>query len=152
MHKDLFDHPQTPLRSRGTKVMRIIGMTFIGVIAAVFFAFVFGLIVKWLWNWLMPALFGLGVITFWQAFGIVLLAKLLFGGFGHHHDRHKSDHPMPSKMAQFIHGNKCEPPFKHGTGKNWKHFRRYWEEEGRSSFEDYVIRMEKSENTEQANE
>lgn len=32
----------------------------------------------WLWNWLMPTIFGLTKITFWQAFGINLLSSLLF--------------------------------------------------------------------------
>lgn len=41
----------------------------------------FGLIVMSLWNWLMPALFGLKVISFWQAIGLVILSKILFGGF-----------------------------------------------------------------------
>jgi hypothetical protein len=145
MDKDRFDHQDTKRRSRGTKVLRIFGMTLFGIAMAVLFAFVFGLFVKWLWNWLMPAIFGLGVITFWQAFGIVLLAKLLFGGFGHHHDKHSHDHPMPSKIAKFVHGDKHQPKFNHGNGKNWKHFRQYWEDEGRSSFEDYVSRKENSE-------
>lgn len=34
-----------------------------------------------LWNWLMPALFGLSVISFWQAAGLLVLSKILFGGF-----------------------------------------------------------------------
>ncbi|MBV9624326.1 MAG: hypothetical protein JOZ14_10135 [Acidobacteria bacterium] len=34
-----------------------------------------------LWNWLTPALFGWHVITFWQAAGILVLSKILFGGF-----------------------------------------------------------------------
>lgn len=42
---------------------------------------VFGLVVKSLWNWLMPALFALPVITFWQAVGLLVLSKILFGGF-----------------------------------------------------------------------
>jgi hypothetical protein len=37
-----------------------------------------------LWNWLMPALFGLTTITFLQAAGIFVLAKLLIGHKGHH--------------------------------------------------------------------
>ena len=36
-----------------------------------------------LWNWLMPALFGLGTLTFLQAGGLLLLAKILFGHKGH---------------------------------------------------------------------
>jgi len=32
----------------------------------------------WLWNWLMPAIFGLGKITFWQALGLNMLCSILF--------------------------------------------------------------------------
>ena len=35
-----------------------------------------------LWNWLMPSLFQLGMITFWQALGLLALCRILFGGFG----------------------------------------------------------------------
>ncbi len=31
-----------------------------------------------LWNWLMPELFGLKIVTFWQAWGLVWLTSLLF--------------------------------------------------------------------------
>ena len=34
-----------------------------------------------LWNWLMPTLFGLRLITFWQALGLLFLCRFLFGGF-----------------------------------------------------------------------
>jgi len=42
----------------------------------------------WLWNWLMPAIFKLPAIGFWQAAGILVLSHLLFKGgmggrFGH---------------------------------------------------------------------
>jgi len=33
-----------------------------------------------LWNWLMPDLFGLHAITFWQALGLLGLSWLLFSG------------------------------------------------------------------------
>lgn len=36
-------------------------------------------IIKWLWNWLMPALFGVSQITFWQAAGIFILARCIWG-------------------------------------------------------------------------
>jgi hypothetical protein len=47
----------------------------------VLFVAVFGLVVMALWNWLMPALFGLKTIGYWQALGLFILAKILFGGF-----------------------------------------------------------------------
>ena len=41
-----------------------------------------GLVVWWLWNWLMPELFGMPQLTFWQALGLLALSRILFGGFG----------------------------------------------------------------------
>ena len=47
---------------------------------AVLFLALFSYFVMSLWNWLLPALFGWRVITFWQALGILVLSKILFGG------------------------------------------------------------------------
>ena len=41
----------------------------------------FGQGVHQLWNWLMPNLFGLRLITFWQAVGLLALSWMLFGGW-----------------------------------------------------------------------
>ena len=41
----------------------------------------FGFVVMSLWNWLMPELFGLRAIGYWQAWGLLILGKILFGGF-----------------------------------------------------------------------
>lgn len=40
-----------------------------------------GFVVMGLWNWLMPALFGWKLIGYWQAVGLIILCKILFGGF-----------------------------------------------------------------------
>ena len=40
----------------------------------------FGYVTMYLWNWLMPYLFHLPVVDFYQAIGLVLLGKILFGG------------------------------------------------------------------------
>jgi hypothetical protein len=39
-------------------------------------------VVMGLWNALLPAVLGVKTITFIQALGILLLSKILFGGFG----------------------------------------------------------------------
>ena len=53
---------------------------------------VLGYVVMVLWNALIPELFNGPVLTFWQAAGLLLLAHILFrgwgGGFGH--KRHAS--------------------------------------------------------------
>jgi hypothetical protein len=41
-----------------------------------------GLLTVGLWNALMPAILGLPAISFWQAVGLLLLSRVLFGGFG----------------------------------------------------------------------
>jgi Ca2+/H+ antiporter, TMEM165/GDT1 family len=43
---------------------------------------VFGLVVMSLWNAILPAVLGVKTISFIQALGILLLSKILFGGFG----------------------------------------------------------------------
>jgi hypothetical protein len=55
---------------------------------AVLFVSVFSFVLMNLWNWLMPALFGWHVINFWQAVGILVLSKILFGGFRGRPGRH----------------------------------------------------------------
>lgn len=50
--------------------------------AIVLFVWVFGEIVMRLWNWLLPPLFGWHTIGFWQALGLLVLCRILFGGFG----------------------------------------------------------------------
>jgi hypothetical protein len=77
-------------------------------------AFVFGWLVMLLWNWIMPAVFGLSTITFWQAWGLVILAHLLFkNGPGHHdHDGPPFHHHPNAWRDKFKckieeHFNKC---------------------------------------------
>jgi hypothetical protein len=53
-------------------------------VALAVFLFVAGVVVQQLWNWLLPSLFGLPEITFWQAWGLLVLCRILFGGFGMH--------------------------------------------------------------------
>lgn len=47
----------------------------------VIFIAIGGEVVKLLWNWLLPTLFGGPEITFWQALGLLALCRILFGGF-----------------------------------------------------------------------
>jgi hypothetical protein len=113
------------------KIFRIIGLVIGGVVLAGLFALVLGFIVQWLWNWLIPDIFGLNPISYWQAFGLLFLAKLLFGGFGHHH-------PSP-------HQNKW---FAHDPTNRWKHYNRFWREKGDAAAEDLIRRTQTEKTTE----
>jgi hypothetical protein len=49
-----------------------------------------GGVVQYLWNWLVPALFGWREVSFWQALGMLALCRILFGGFGLHGSGHSN--------------------------------------------------------------
>ena len=59
------------------KIQKIIKVILIAIVAAA----VFGFVVKALWNSLIPPIFAWHTISFWQAVGLLLLCKILFGGF-----------------------------------------------------------------------
>ena len=65
--------------TRLTRLLIIAPLAFLGM---VIFAWIGGELVMHLWNWLAPTLFGLRLITFWQALGLLALCRILFGGFG----------------------------------------------------------------------
>jgi len=49
-----------------------------GLALSAVFSLLGGLFVMLLWNWLIPSIFGLGVIGFWQAWGLTWLCSILF--------------------------------------------------------------------------
>jgi hypothetical protein len=58
----------------------IVVISAIGIFWAAFTAMIFAVPVYFIWNWLMPELFGIISLTFWQAWGITFLASLLVKG------------------------------------------------------------------------
>ena len=54
----------------------------LAIVGAIAFVAIGGLIVRLLWNALLPVIFGLPAISFWQALGVLALSRILFGGFG----------------------------------------------------------------------
>ena len=79
----------------------------------------FGQAILQLWNWLMPALFGLPTLHFWQAVGLLALSRILFGklgGFGGGpHWRHRMgrrwEQMPPEEREKFAQGmrDRCGP-------------------------------------------
>jgi hypothetical protein len=71
-------------------------MIFIFSIAALF---LFSFIVMNLWNAILPAVIHVTAITFWQALGILILSKILFGGFGGRRWGGRRNHFMQERFA-----------------------------------------------------
>ena len=76
-------------RPRYTKMkMKIPFIIFFGLLAVV----AFGFVVMYLWNAVLPDVLHVSTITFWQALGILVLSKILFGGFRGGWGRHNKMH------------------------------------------------------------
>src|ERR1700688_5116020 len=82
----------------------------LAMLAMLAFAVIGGEIVLHLWNWLLPSLFGWRQITFWQALGLLVLCRVLFGGLGSHHSgrpgfrrrmKERCDHMTPEERERF---------------------------------------------------
>src|SRR4051812_29683327 len=63
--------------NRLLKILKVMLMVFVAAAAL-------GFIVESLWNAVVSPVFGWRLITFWQALGLLLLSKILFGGFHRH--------------------------------------------------------------------
>lgn len=64
------------------RLKRLIWLAPAVIVGMALFTAMGGVVVMLLWNWLAPELFGLRLITFWQAIGLLALCRILFGGFG----------------------------------------------------------------------
>ncbi|MDT7832900.1 hypothetical protein RQM59_10950 [Flavobacteriaceae bacterium S356] len=122
--KNYFKHK---LRSKNPAV--IVGTVIFIAILAVLFITLFGYVLMYLWNWLMPLIFGLPIITFWQALGLCLLSKILFGGFGNDKGS-KKDHKCDSKSSK---RKSSSSDF-----SKWKHYDSFWQEEGEKAYANYI--------------
>jgi hypothetical protein len=83
----------------------------LAILAMVLFTYIGGEIVMHLWNWLLPLLFGFRQVNFWEALGVLLLSRILFGGgLGGHYSRRSGwrrhmderfEHMTPEERERF---------------------------------------------------
>ncbi len=128
------------------KVLKVIGMVLLGIIALV----AFGFIVQLLWNWLMPGIFKLREITYWEGLGILALSSILFGrlGGGSSDDKKKDKKnctPIRDEIRREFekefnkeyekeYGKKAENA---ANAEYEQMYEKWWEAEGKDSFEKY---------------
>ena len=121
-------------KMRGRSLGEIIGMILFGAIFIIGLAILFGFLIMWLWNWLMPMIFGLPALNYWQAVGVFILSKILLGGCGGFGGKDKK----ASKKSKCNHNNK-------GEFSKWKHYDNFWKEEGNEAYEAYLNRINSKE-------
>jgi len=85
-------------RSLGVKILMGIGF---GILGLGFLAFM-GWVVMALWNWLMPDIFGLTTITYWQAWGLLALSTILFKGFGSGDKNRSTEKKRKKHLRRYI--------------------------------------------------
>jgi hypothetical protein len=112
--------------SKGVKV-------FFFILLGIGIAFLVGYVVMRLWNWLMPELFDLPTITYWQAVGVLVLAKIIFGFGG-------GDGPSGNKKSKKSpRMGSCNPLRRDFS--EWKYYDEFWKEEGEQAYNKYVQRL-----------
>ncbi len=113
--------------------------TVLGIAGAFLLGLLFGNLIMWLWNWLMPSLFGLRTIGFWEGLGIFLLAKLIFG-FGGSSSSGEGDKKHHHGKRHY-HRRSGEGE-KHDW-KDWEYYDDWWEADGKTAFHAYAENMKK---------
>jgi len=113
---------------RGRSPGEIAGLVILAIFGITGLAILFGFVIMWLWNWLMPELFGLPTLSYWKAVGLFILLKLLLGGCG-------SSSSKSSKNSK----KECKSDTKSDFSK-WKYYDKFWKEEGDEIYKQYVER------------
>jgi hypothetical protein len=85
-------------RTLTQKIVMGIGFGILGLALA----FLFGLLVMLLWNWLMPDIFGLKRLTYWQAWGLLILFHILFKGCGSRGMNGRSDRKRRRHLRRYM--------------------------------------------------
>jgi ABC-type multidrug transport system fused ATPase/permease subunit len=93
---------------------------FLGIVVLLAMIAVFSVAAMLLWNWLMPGIFGLPALNYRQTAGILILARILFGGLG-------GGHFMPHGRRGFgalgsMYGNKLREKWMNMTEEERKAF------------------------------
>jgi hypothetical protein len=122
------------------KGLRIFSMGIIGLVTAIIFGLLFGYFVELLWNALMPSIFKITKITYWEAVGIVLLARLIFGSIGHDHGNSHSFHDRYQYQQKYHRWCKNQPDGM--DGNDWEYYDAWWRAEGKVAFENYIAKVE----------
>lgn len=115
------------------KILKFIGFGIIILILLI----AFGGVIKILWNALMPEIFGLKEISYFQGVGLLLLSRILIGGFGS--DKSSNDNRQGLKNYKVGPVSvKVGPPVEEEkTNSEDDSYEEWWAEEGESSFEAY---------------
>ena len=99
----------------------------LAILGLLLFVAIGGEVVRQLWNWLLPPLFGWRQITFWQALGLLALCRILFGGWGGRRSgrsqfrrrmEERCEHMTPEERDRFRQGMRARCGFDPSTSES----------------------------------
>jgi len=111
----IWNHEHGAESKHGRTYLVVVHVAF-GVVMASLLALVFGYFVMLLWNAVMPAVLAAHLITYRQSVWLLVLARILVGGIGHHGGGH---------------GHRPR-------GEAWREYDEWWRETGKQSFENFA--------------
>lgn len=76
-----FQHPYLFIYMKKITIGEAVLICLITFSAILGVAFIISYPIMWIWNVIMPEMFGLRVINIWQALGLLVLCKILFYNF-----------------------------------------------------------------------
>jgi hypothetical protein len=130
---------------KGVRVGRVILAIVAGIFIAVLLGLALGWLVQFLWNATLAVIFGIPQITYWQAVGLFILAKLFFS-LGHHRGQDLHHKKVDNRWHRWIGVANDETV---DLPEDTTFFKKYWQEKGREAFEEYVKQENDKKNSEQ---
>jgi len=85
-------------RSLPVKILMGIGFGILGIGLAA----LIGWVTMLLWNWLMPEIFGLTSINYWQSWGLLILSFILFKSWGSGDSGGRSDRKRKRHLRHYM--------------------------------------------------
>lgn len=108
---------QSGFESKRSRVYRAVVHVIFAATVAALIALVFGYFVMLLWNGVLPHVTAASPISYWQAVGLLLLARILVGGLKGHGGFHGHRH---------WHGR-----------RSWREYDQWWKDVGKQSFQEF---------------
>lgn len=127
-------------KSRGPKLFMFF-LIFVGL------AFSLGMILMLLWNTLMPKIFGVSEITYFQGVGLLILSKLLLGGVSMKSGGNQSISQAQMKSAfkeALTEAKQADSPYD-DTDEADQVYEQWWQDEGEAYFDKYMNTLKNEE-------
>lgn len=120
------------------KGFKIFVWTILGIVFFVTMAFVFGWVIQLLWNATVADMFGLPAISYWQAIGVFILAKFLFGfGIGGSGSSSSKKKKKEAAKVEAVSDQADAASEDVADLAGEESFQKFWQEEGKDAWDAY---------------